>query len=503
MKDQAQPLLIVRGVSKRFGGVQALREVNFDVLPGEVHALVGENGAGKSTLMNILSGIVTPDAGEIIFNGRPVHFSAPQEAIESGIAIIHQELAMLPTLSIIDNVFMGRMPSTMGVISWGNLEEMTRAILQRVGLHQVDPHAKVRDLSSSQRQLVEIAKALSLNARLLIMDEPNSSLSSSETETLFNVIRELQQDNVSIIYVSHKIEEVIRISERISVLRDGRYIGTLSKSEATVEKVIQMMVGRDLTREHVDRNINKNQTLLEVSNLSGNGFHEVSFSLYEGEILGFSGLVGAGRSELARAVFGAEPYHHGAVFWQGQMVKWKSPAKAIQAGVAMVQEDRKVLSLFLRMSIFFNMTIATLPSYTQRGLLDFSKAKKLTEGFVQQLNIKLGDLEDPVNSLSGGNQQKTILARWLAANPKLLILDEPTHGVDVGAKAEIYQLMRRLANEGMSIWLISSELPEILTMSDRIAVMSEGRLTAVLNREDADEETIMAYATNAVSSLLR
>ncbi len=499
MSEQAQPILTVRGISKRFGGVQALKDIHFDVLPGEVHALVGENGAGKSTLMNILGGIVPRDSGEVVFMGREVRFNAPQEAIDAGIAIIHQELAMLPTLSIIDNVFMGRMPARLGWISWGELEKLTQKALARVGLHQVNPYTRVRDLSASQRQLVEIAKALSLNARLLIMDEPNSSLSESETQTLFRVIHELQQDGVSIIFVSHKIEEVLQISQRISVLRDGCNTGTLSQSEATVEKIIQMMVGRELVRDHRRGQQNSGEVLLQVSALSGQGFRDVSFEVRKGEILGFSGLVGAGRSELARAVFGADPVFGGEIRWQGRPVRWNSPADAIRAGVAMVQEDRKVQSLFMKLPILFNMTLATLPAYTRRGWIDYQKAREVSQFLVQKLSIKLGSLDHPVSSLSGGNQQKTILARWLAANPKLLILDEPTHGVDVGAKAEIYQLIRRLAEDGVAIWLISSELPEILTMSDRVAVMCEGRLAAVLERDQADEEKIMAYATGTVS----
>jgi ABC-type sugar transport system ATPase subunit len=367
-------------------------------------------------------------------------------------------------------------------------------MLEQVGLN-IDPHILVSDLSISQRQLVEIAKALSMDASLIIMDEPNSSLSETETERLFEVIRRLKDRRVAVIYVSHKIEEVLQIADRISVLRDGQYRGTLAKSEATVDKVITMMVGRELRRELGERDHQTGPVRLEVRGLSGSRFKDVSFSVHQGEIVSLAGLVGAGRSEVARAIFGAEPYQSGEILLDGRPVRFRSPAEAIAKGLAMVPEDRKLLSLFMDMPVLFNMSIAELPRLSRMGVIDHGAVWSTADRFVKQLSIKLASLDHPVRSLSGGNQQKTTLARWLTTRPKLLILDEPTHGVDIGAKSEIYQLMRELAREGISIILISSELPEILAMSDRVVVMHEGQVTGILEREECTEHRIMLCAT--------
>ena len=494
MSDTQELILKVEGISKRFGGVQALENVDFDVRYGEVHALVGENGAGKTTLMNILGGIVKRDSGRILFKGQEVNFDSPIESIEAGIAVIHQELAMLPALDVVENVYMGRMPAQFGRIQWRTAERDTRQVLEMVGL-KINPRVLVSKLSISQRQLVEIAKALSMNASLIIMDEPNSSLSETETERLFEVIERLKERNVAIIYVSHKIEEVLRIADRISVLRDGLQRGTQLKSEGSVDSIIQMMVGRELRRESFSDGHKIGAPRLEVKGLTSSYFQDVSFDVRQGEIVGISGLVGAGRSEVARAIFGADSYDKGEILLEGKRVRFNHPSDAIAHGLAMVPEDRKLLSLFMDMPVLFNMYLAELPRLSRLGLINQNRARQTASRFASQLSIKLASLDHPVRSLSGGNQQKTTLARWLATNPKLLILDEPTHGVDVGAKAEIYQLMRQLSAEGLSIILISSELPEILTMSDRVVVMHEGRVTAVLEREQCDEQTIMMYAT--------
>lgn len=492
--DNSTLILEVQGVSKRFGGVQALDKVNFDVRYGEVHALVGENGAGKSTLMNILGGIVIRDSGRVVFKGEDVNFQTPIESIAAGVAIIHQELAMMPALNVVENIFMGRMPTRFGTIRWKDAEDETRKLLDMVGL-SIDPRTLVANLSISQRQLVEIAKALSMNASLLIMDEPNSSLSESETERLFQVIGALKERNVAVIYVSHKIEEVLYIADRITVMRDAHNVGTLDKKDASVSKIIQMMVGRELLVQHVKRSKQPGKVLLEVRGLSGDRFEDVSFVVREGEIVGLAGLVGAGRSEVARAIFGDTRRTAGQIFLNGKEVNFQSPSEAIQAGVSMLQEDRKVLSLFMDLPIIINMSIANLPRMTRMGVIDHRQTEETAKEFVKYLNIKLASLENPVNSLSGGNQQKTILARWLATKPKLLILDEPTHGVDVGAKSEIYQLIRNLAENGIGILLISSELPEILAMADRVVVMHEGHVTGTLLHEECTEDLIMAYAT--------
>jgi ribose transport system ATP-binding protein len=491
-------IIQVTNLSKRFGGIRALKEISLEVRYGEVHALVGENGAGKSTLMNILGGIIQRDSGEVLYQGQPVQFANPIESLKAGIAIIHQELAMLPTLNVIDNMFMGRMEAKGGVLSWRRLEQLTRQYLAKVGL-DLDPYAIVRDLSISQCQLIEIAKAVSMNANLIIMDEPNSSLSESETERLFHVIEQLKRTNVAVIYVSHKIKEVLRISDRISVLRDGQYIGTVDKENATVDSIIEMMVGRKV---RVETRVSRTQSdipLLQVENLSGAGFEDVSFTLHRGEILGFAGLVGAGRSEVARAIFGSTPIRSGRVLIDGKPVKFNLPKAAIEAGLAMVQEDRKVLSLFLEMPILHNISMAQLPQMARGGFVKGKEERETANRFVKQLNIKLSEVHAPVNSLSGGNQQKVVLARWLASNPRILILDEPTHGIDVGAKSEIYQLMRTLADAGIGIILISSELHEVLAMSDRVVVMGEGRLAGVLEHAEATENRIMALATSHVT----
>lgn len=491
-------ILKVNNLSKRFGGIQALKDISLDIRYGEVHALVGENGAGKSTLMNVLGGIIRRDAGEILYKGQPVAFENPMESLNAGIAIIHQELAMLPSLNVMDNMFMGRMKSKGGLISWIEMERLTRDYLSQVGL-ELDPHVVIRDLPISQRQLIEIAKAVSMNASLIIMDEPNSSLSESETERLFEVIGQLKERTVAVIYVSHKINEVLRISDRITVLRDGQYIGTVEKKEATVDSVIEMMVGRKVLVESMRGNGYTETALLQVDHLSGDGFEDVSFTLHQGEILGFAGLVGAGRSEVAKAIFGAEPIRSGSVTVAGKPVHYRQPKDAIADGIAMVQEDRKVLSLFLEMPILHNISMARLPRMGRAGFINGKEELQTSEKFVRQLNIKLSELHARVNSLSGGNQQKTVLARWLGCDPRILILDEPTHGIDVGAKSEIYQLMRNLADSGIGILLISSELPEVIAMSDRIAVMSAGRLAGILHHTEATENKIMSLATSQVS----
>ena len=460
--------------------------------------MVGENGAGKSTLMNVLGGIVQRDSGRVVFKGQEINFKSPIELINAGIAVIHQELAMLPHLNVIENVYMGRMPSNGGVIRWREAEKETLAALEMVGLN-IPPDILVSKLSISQRQLVEIAKALSMNASLIIMDEPNSSLSESETERLFSVIETLKLRGVAVIYVSHKIEEVLQISDRISVLRDGEYRGTIQKADASVEKVIQMMVGRELRQEtsrlRQEAGKKEGALRLEVRGLSGNRFQDVSFDIHEGEIVGFAGLVGAGRSEVARAIFGADPVVAGEIRLDGNPVRFSSPGQAIARGMAMVPEDRKLLSLFMDLPILFNISVAELPRMTRSGVINHRQVRATADRLVEQLQIKLASVDHPVRSLSGGNQQKTTLARWLATQPKLLIMDEPTHGVDVGAKAEIYELMRNLADQGISIMLISSELPEILTLADRIVVMHEGRVTGILEHEQCDERTVMLYAT--------
>ncbi len=500
MSQVGEQILKAENISKRFGGVQALDDVKFDLSYGEVHALVGENGAGKSTFINVLGGIVPRDSGRFVFEGQEVEYHQPSEAQQAGIAIIHQELSMMPSLNVIENMYMGRMQGRLGIINWKELERNAVEAMRVIDL-EVDPQAIVRNLTISQRQMIEIARALSTNAKLIIMDEPNSSLSEAETERLFEVIESLKQKGIAIIYVSHKIEEVLRISDRITVFRDGQYVGTVDSRDADEQTVINMMVGRELDRSAISVSEALGEKLLEVRGLSGSGFKDVTFDVRRGEILAFSGLVGAGRSEVARAVFGADRFDKGEIIFDGRPVRFKSPGQAIKSGIAMVPEDRKVQSLFMNLAIHKNISMAELP-YMNRGFINERGERRLVEEYVDRLDIRLASIDLPVSSLSGGNQQKTVLGRWLATNPKLLILDEPTHGVDVGAKSEIYELMRKLAREGVGIILISSELPEVLALASRIVVMHEGRVTGIINRVDATEETLMAYATGLKDDIL-
>ena len=489
-------MLHVEDISKRYGGVQALNKVRFDLNCGEVHALVGENGAGKSTLVNVLGGIVQRDEGRIILDGQEVRFAHPSEAHEAGIAIIHQEIPFMPSLSVIENLFLGRMRGKFGgLINWRDLERRAYEAMARVDL-RINPYTTGGELTTSQRQLITIARVLSDNAKLIIMDEPNSSLSQTETDHLFEVIKALQAQQIAIIYVSHKIEEVLRISDRITVFRDGQYVGTVDARQATENQIITMMVGREIDRSASNPPPETDEKILEVRHLSGTQFHDVSFDVRRGEIVGFSGLVGSGRTEVARAIFGADRFTAGEITFTGKPVRFRSPRSAIRAGMAMVPDDRKEQSLFMGLSILQNMSIVSLPRMAAGGvLIRVGPERKNINSFVSQLDIRLASVDNPVSSLSGGNQQKTILGRWLATEPQLLILDEPTHGVDVGAKAEIYELVRQLAKQGHGIILISSELPEILMLAHRIVVMHEGRVTALLDRNDADEERLMAYAT--------
>jgi len=498
--ESNEVILRVHDISKNYDGVQALSNVSLDVRRVEVHALVGENGAGKTTLMNILGGIVRKNSGQVEFKGQTVDFATPAESQAAGIAVIHQELAVMPALTVMENVFMGRMPARRGLVDWAELESRTRELLEQVGL-DVAPRTRVKDLTVSQSQLVEIAKALSINASLIIMDEPNSSLTERETDRLFEVIRNLKQRGVSIIFVSHRIEEVLRIADRITVLRDGNYVGTLDVRDATVDRVINMMVGRELVRSSEAGERAIGPALLEVRGLTRKGVvHDVSFSVRRGEIVGLAGLVGAGRSETARMIFGADPIDAGEIVLEGRPVRFRSPKEALAHGLGMIPEDRKKLALFMAMPVRWNISMAQLPRISSNGLIRHRREAALAEEYVQRLRVRVPHIDTLERNLSGGNQQKTVLARWLATNPKLLIMDEPTHGVDVGAKAEIYEMMRGLAREGISIILISSELPEILSMSDRIVVMHAGRVTGILDRAEATEDKVMAYATGVAGN---
>ena len=508
------PLLDATGVHKRYGGVHALRGVNLEIRAGEAHALCGENGAGKSTLINVLAGAVRRDEGRVVLAGREVDFRTPSESQAAGIAVIHQELATLPALSVAENLFMGRLPTRGAFLDRGSMHERARALLADVGL-AVDPRMPVRDLSLSNQQLVEIAKALSQQAKLIIMDEPSASLTEHETQNLLDLVRRLRAQGVAILYVSHRLNEVFAVCDRITVFRDGGYVRTVDTADVTPAAVVGLMVGRELAAASAQHESHAGgETVLEVRGLStrraggrgaaaGDGgsvpIDDVSLTVRRGEIVGMAGLVGAGRSEVARAIFGADRYDTGEIRLAGRAVRFRSPSDAIAAGVGMVPEDRKGLALFLEKPVRWSVSMAKLPTLGSGGLIPLGRERALAEDYVRRLRVKTPGIEAPVRALSGGNQQKTVLARWLATSPKLLILDEPTHGVDVGAKAEIYELVRALAREGLAILLISSELPEVLDLSDRIVVMRAGRVAATLDRAQANERTVMLHATGTES----
>jgi ribose transport system ATP-binding protein len=490
-------ILEMRGIKKAFPGVQALGGVDFSVRPGEVMALVGENGAGKSTLIRVLAGVHHADAGEMFIDGQPVRFTDPKQAIKAGIAVIYQELNLAEKLTVAENIFVGREPRTSyGAVDFAKMRRDTQLLLDRLQV-VVDPSREVRRLSVARKQMVEIAKALSLNARIIVMDEPTSSLTENEVDVLLNLIRRLRSEGVAIVYVSHRMEEIFRISDRVTVFRDGRLLGVRTTSATTPDEIVSMMVGRKLEdfygrpREH-----ELGRVVLEVRHLSQRGrLHDISLSVRAGEIVGLAGLVGAGRTEVARALFGADKKDQCEVLVDGKAVQINSPQEAIRAGLGYLPEDRKLQALFLGLAVRANITAACTETISRAGFLEFRKERETTAHFINALNIRTPSAEQRVRNLSGGNQQKVVLAKWLAVDPKVLILDEPTRGVDVGAKQEIYGLMHELAGRGIGIIMISSELPEILGMSDRIVVLREGRLMGELSRAEASEESVMALAT--------
>ncbi len=488
-------LLEMTGIQKHFGGVQALKNVDFDIEAGEVHALVGENGAGKSTLIKILSGAYTPDSGTIKIEGQEVTIANPRQAQALGVVTIYQETSLYPDLSVLENLFMGRQPRRrFGLLDWGAMKKEAEAVFKRLGV-DIPLSARLGDLGKAYAQLVEIAKALSQKARILVMDEATAALTSDDVERLFGIIRTMRSQGVAIIYISHRLDEIFRVTDRVTVLRDGERVGSERVANVNQNWLIQRMVGRELTNLY-PRNIRApGKVLLEVGNLTRIGvFENVSFSLREGEIVGLAGLVGSGRSEIVRAIFGIDRYDSGTVLLEGKPLSSK-PWEAVQSGVALLPEDRSRQGAILAMPVRANMTLAVLHNLHKGGFLDEKQEASITDRFIQALQVRPPRPELPVASLSGGNQQKVVLGKWLASNPKVLILDEPTQGVDVGAKAEIHQLMDRLVNElGVGILMISSDLPEVLGMADRLLVMHRGHLVAELPR-GASPEQAMAKAT--------
>lgn len=496
-EQQPVPVIQVQHVSKSFGGVHALEDVHFETFAGEVHAILGENGAGKSTLIKIITGVHQPDSGEVLLNGKPVRFASTREAQEQGIAAIYQEPSLFPDLDVAENIMVGRQPSSRFGIDWKRMYKEAGDILRRLGL-SIDPRTKARELSVAQQQVVEIARALSINAKVLIMDEPTSSLTLGEVEELFGIVRQLREAGTAIVFISHRLEELFALADRVTILRDGTYVGTRPMSGVTTEEMIKMMVGRALGELFPKQTVEPGEVILEVEGLGREGtFSGVSFQLRKGEILGMSGLIGAGRTNVARALFGTEPATTGTIKLDGKRVTITGPDVAMSMGIGYVPEDRKEHGLVLKMSIADNITLPVLSRFSARGWLNQGKEKTAASDGSQKLSVKMSGVSQKAGELSGGNQQKVVLAKWLGTNPKVLILDEPTRGIDVGTKAAVHALMSNLAAQGLAILMISSELPEVLGMSDRILVMREGRLTGEFSRAEATQEKLMAAATVA------
>lgn len=499
-KDDKKPfVLMMEGIVKRFPGVIALDRVDFTLYPGEVHVLLGENGAGKSTLMKILSGAYTKDEGKIFISNQEVEIGDPRTAQDLGIAIIYQEFSLIPHLTVAENIFIGREPRKKnGLIDWEVMKKSTQEILKELDA-DFGALTLVKELSVANQQLTEIAKAISTNAQIIIMDEPTATLTPHEIDKLFSIIRRLKDLNKSIIFISHHLEEAKEIGDRATILRDGKRVATVNVNESTIDDFIKMMVGRTLDEQFPKIYIDHGGEYLRVEGLSRDGFLEdISFSLYEGEVLGVAGLVGAGRTEMCRCIFGADPKTRGRIYVLGEEVIINTPKDAIKAGIGFLTENRKEEGLVLYMNIRENITLPILNSLAKSPLkiIDKNKQIEISNEYFNRLNIKAPSLERPVNELSGGNQQKVVLAKWLATNSKILIFDEPTRGIDVGAKVEIYELMNELIKQGVAILMVSSEMPEIIGMSDRIMVMCNGRITGLIDdRSCFDQELIMRYAT--------
>ena len=489
-----QPVLEIRGVSKRFDNTQALDDVSLSLFPGEIHALLGENGAGKSTLIKIMTGIYRPDAGEMLLDGQPITVRNSVDAQAHGIAAIHQEPMIFPDLNVAENIFISHRDQG-AILNWGKLFRNAEAILEQLDIH-LDVRSQARGLTLAAQQAVEIAKAISLNVRVLIMDEPTASLSAHEVDQLFALARSLRSQGVAILFISHRMEEVFSIADRVTVLRDGRWISTQARADVTPESAIRDMVGREMADFFAKTSIPQDERLLEVRGLGRqNTFADVSFAIHRGEVLGFAGLVGSRRTDVGLALFGIAPADAGEIRWQGEAVQVRSPEQATRLGIAYVTEDRRQLGLTMPMSIATNISLPMLREYLNRLGLVRRKAEDATaERFRQRLSIRTPSVQLEVGKLSGGNQQKVMLSKWLNARPQLLILDEPTRGIDVGAKAEVHHMINDLASQGLAILLISSDLPEVLAMSDRILVMREGRQMGIFDRTEASQETILRAA---------
>lgn len=489
-------VLEVSDVRKEFPGVVALDNVQLKIRPGTVHALMGENGAGKSTLMKVIAGIYQPDSGHVKLRGSSIALPTPLAAQEAGIAMIHQELLLMNHMTVAENIWIRREPrNSLGLIDHKQMHDMTVALFDRLNIN-IDPEINIQELSVANRQMVEIAKAVSFDSDVLIMDEPTSAITETEVEHLFEIIRDLKKRGIGIVYITHKMNELFEIADEFSVFRDGKYIGTHLSQDVTRDDIIKMMVGREIDQMFPKEEAEIGDVILSVKNLTLDGvFNDVSFELHSGEILGFAGLVGSGRSNVAEALFGVTPATTGTIEIDGQKVDIKDPAIAIQLGLAFLTEDRKETGCFLPLNIQENVQVAVLhDNYINKGFVDHTSLQKESEELCKLLRVKTPSMNEIIENLSGGNQQKVLIARWLLTNPRILILDEPTRGIDVGAKAEIHALISRLAQKGLAVIMISSELPEVLGMSDRVVVMHEGHVTGILDRQDADQVSVMNLA---------
>jgi len=499
-------LLQLSGINKYFPGVHALKDAEFNVRRGEVHALLGENGAGKSTMIKIISGVHKPDTGDMVLAGQHVSFNNPREAQNAGIATIYQELGLYPELTVAENIFMGHAPmknwGLFKTIDWDTMQQRAEALLGELNIHNLDVGAKVGTLNVGNRQRVEIAKALSLDAQILIMDEPTAALTESDVEQLFSIVRLLRERGVSIVYISHRLNEVFELADRVTVLRDGQYIGTQDVADTTERDLISMMVGRTIDNLFPKQESEIGEVVLEIRNLHRPPLtNNISFKVHAGEIVGIAGLVGSGRSETAQVIFGVLPAESGEIWVNGQKVNINHPSEAVEHGIGYVPEDRGHQGLVKEMTIRENTSMAVLDSVSVNTFINRAKERLLANDSIDQLNIRATGSEQIVNKLSGGNQQKVVVSKWLASNPKILIMDEPTRGVDVGAKSEIHRLMSQLvAEEGLAILMISSELPEVLGMSDRVLVMREGHLVGEFTREEATQEVVATAMMSEVNA---
>ena len=502
---EQQHVLEMKNIVKNFPGVQALKNAELTVGPGEIHALMGENGAGKSTLMKCLIGIHPPTSGEIYFDGKLIENYSTADALNMGISMIHQELNPVEHRPIMENIWLGREPKNrLGLVDHKKMYEMSKEVLELIDLKE-DPRTEMRHLTVAKMQMIEIAKAISYNAKLIIMDEPTSALTNKEVEQLFSIMRKLKENGKSIIYISHKLDEIFAITDKVTVLRDGQYIATENTSDLTVERMIKLMVGRDITEMFPKVPCEIGDVKLDVRNLSnGKHFRDVSFTVRKGEILGVAGLVGAGRTEVIEAIFGVRHITGGEIYIDGKPVSIQSAEDAINNKMALLTEDRRMNGIFPMLNILQNMSISNMKNYVKKNrLVDHKRMKVDAHRFIETLSVKTPGIYQKIENLSGGNQQKVLVARWLLTEPDILFLDEPTRGIDVGAKAEIHKLITSLAGQGKTIVMISSELPEVMGMSDRIMVMHEGRVTGIIeNRKDLTQEEIMRYATGAVKEKL-